>query len=157
MTMIWPGERRSRADGAGRSYHWCSSCPSRSGRSCWCSTPRSASLRSSTLSRLIGSGRLRIERHVGRVCSLDEPEDVELVIENPGRRARSMRLRDDVPDEFSAEPAAFEFPCPAAGRPSSLTVSCPRNVARMCFEQVDALVASRMGFWRGQYRWPLSH
>ena len=66
---------------------------------------------------LAGSGRLRVERHVGRVCSLDEPEDVELVVENPGRVARSMRLRDDVPDEFSAEPAAFEV-CragPAAG------------------------------------------
>ena len=56
------------------------------------------------LATLAGAGRLRVERHVGQVCSLDEPQDVELVIENPGRVARSMRLRDDVPDEFSAEP-----------------------------------------------------
>ena len=43
---------------------------------------------------------------MGTVCSLDEPQNVELVIENPGNSTRSLRLRDDVPDEFSAEPAA---------------------------------------------------
>ncbi len=49
---------------------------------------------------LAGSARLRVERHVGHVCSLDEPEDVELVVENPGRsgavdaaaRRRSRRI-----------------------------------------------------------------
>ena len=68
---------------------------------------------------------------MGRVCSLDEPQDVELVIENPGRDARSLRLRDDVPDEFSAEPAAFDVRCPGGARRFSPTDSCPRSGEHM--------------------------
>ncbi len=104
---------------------------------------------------LIGSKRLRVERHMGRVCSLDEPEDVELVVENPGRWARSMRLRDDVPDEFSVEPTAFLVAIPGR-RQAILTYRfVPKRRGTYVFEQVDALVASRMGFWRAQYSWPL--
>jgi uncharacterized protein (DUF58 family) len=104
---------------------------------------------------LRGSGRLRVQRQVGRVCSLDEPEDVELAIDNPGRMTRSLRLRDDVPDEFSAEPAAFEIEVP--GRRQALLAYrfVPKKRGTYVFEQVDALVASRLGFWRAQYRWPL--
>ncbi len=111
--------------------------------------------RSIDLVTLAGSGRLRVERHVGRVCSLDEPQDVELVIENPGHGARSMRLRDDVPDEFSAEPAAFEFSVPGRRQAILAYRFVPKRRGTYVFEQVDALVASRLGFWRGQYRWPL--
>ena len=54
-----------------------------------------------------------------RVCSLNEPQDVELVSKTLAAAARSMRLRDDVPDEFSAEPAAFDVAVPrrAPGHP----------------------------------------
>jgi uncharacterized protein (DUF58 family) len=104
---------------------------------------------------LSGSGQLRIERHLGRVCSLGEPEDVELVIDNPGRGARSMRLHDDVPDEFSAEPAAFEVAVPGHRRAILAYRFVPKRRGTYVFEQVDALVASRLGFWRAQYSWPL--
>jgi uncharacterized protein (DUF58 family) len=104
---------------------------------------------------LAGSGRLRVERHVGRVCSLDEPEDVELIVENPGRRARSMRLRDGVPDEFSAEPAAFEVALPGRRRATLAYRFVPKKRGTYAFDQVDALIASRLGFWRAQYSWPL--
>jgi uncharacterized protein (DUF58 family) len=107
------------------------------------------------LATLIGSGRLRIERHVGGVCSLNQPEDVELVVENPDRTARSMRLRDDVPDEFTASPAAFDFTVPP-GRQAVLSYRIvPKRRGTYVFEQVDALVASRIGFWRGLYSWPV--
>ena len=92
---------------------------------------------------------------MGRVCSLDEPEDVELVVENPGRLPRSMRLRDDVPDEFSAEPAAFDVTVPARRQAILSYRFVPKRRGTYVFEQVDALVASRLGFWRGQYSWPL--
>ena len=104
---------------------------------------------------LAGSGRLRVERNVGRVCSLDEPEDVELVVENPGRMARSMRLRDGVPDEFSAEPATFEVAVPGRRRAILAYRFVPKKRGTYIFDQVDALVASRLGFWRAQYSWPL--
>ena len=104
---------------------------------------------------LAGSGRLRVERHVGRVCSLDEPEDVELIVENPGRRARSLRLRDDVPDELWAEPAAFVVTVPGRRRAILAYRFVPKRRGTYVFLQVDALVASRLGFWRAQYSWPL--
>jgi uncharacterized protein (DUF58 family) len=104
---------------------------------------------------LIGAGRLRFERHVGRVCSLDEPQNVELVLENPGRATRSIRLRDDVPNEFSAEPAAFALSVPGRRQAVLSYRFVPKKRGTYIFEQVDALVASRLGFWWGQYRWPL--
>ncbi|HEX3446869.1 MAG TPA: DUF58 domain-containing protein [Isosphaeraceae bacterium] len=107
------------------------------------------------LASLVGAGRLRVERQVGRVCSLNEHQDVVLSIENVGRRARSLRLRDDVPDEFSADPAAFDVTVPSR-RQASLTYRfVPKRRGTYVFQQVDALVDSRLGFWRGQYSWPL--
>jgi uncharacterized protein (DUF58 family) len=107
------------------------------------------------LATLAGTSRLRMERHVGKVCSLNEPQDVELVVENPGNISRSMRLRDDVPDEFTVNPAAFLVNVPAR-RQAVLTYRfVPKRRGTYVFEQVDALVASRLGFWRGQYSWPL--
>jgi uncharacterized protein (DUF58 family) len=107
------------------------------------------------LASLVGAGRLRVERQVGRVCSLNEHQDVVLSIENAGRRARSLRLRDDVPDEFSADPAAFDVTVPSR-RQASLTYRfVPKRRGTYVFQQVDALVDSRLGFWRGQYSWPL--
>ncbi len=85
------------------------------------------------LATLAAPAGLRVERHVGQVCSLDEPQEVELVVENPGRAARSMRLRDDVPDEFSAEPGRVRGQRARAGaRPSSPTDSSPRGAAPTC-------------------------
>jgi uncharacterized protein (DUF58 family) len=107
------------------------------------------------LATLAGAGRIKIERHVARVCSLNEPEDVELVVDNPGRGARSMRVRDDVPDEFSATPSAFDVSVPGRRQASLSYRLVPKRRGMYRFEQVDALVASRLGLWRGQYSWPL--
>ena len=67
------------------------------------------------LCTLWGAGRVSVERHLNAVCSLDEPGLVELVLENLGRGRRFLTVRDDVPDEFTAEPAAFEVKLP--GKP----------------------------------------
>jgi uncharacterized protein (DUF58 family) len=108
------------------------------------------------LATLRGSGRLRIERRVGRVCSLNEPEDVELSIDNPGRAARTLRLRDDVPDEFAPTPAAFLVRVPGRRQAILAYRFVPKKRGTYAFEQVDALVASRLGLWNGQYSWPVS-
>ena len=62
-----------------------------------------------------------------------------------------MRLRDDVPDEFAAEPAAFDVAVPGRRQASITYRFVPKKRGTYVFEQVDALVASRLGFWRGQY------
>ena len=85
------------------------------------------------------------------------PETVELVLENQARSPRFLTVRDDVPDEFTAEPASFEVKLPAK-RQAMLTYRFRSQDARGTyrFERVDALISSRLGFWRRQSSWPLS-
>jgi len=104
---------------------------------------------------LWGAGRMGVERRLGQVCSLNEPADVELVLENPGRATRTMRLRDDVPDEFSADPAFFEIAVPGRRQAVLGYRFVPKRRGTYVFERIDALVASRLGFWRRQCSWPL--
>jgi uncharacterized protein (DUF58 family) len=104
---------------------------------------------------LAGAGRLSFERHMSQVCSLDEPQDVELVIENPGRAAWTLRLRDDVPDIATADPASFEFTVPARRQAVLAYRFTPKRRGTYQFERVDALVASRLGLWRRQLSWPV--
>jgi uncharacterized protein (DUF58 family) len=107
------------------------------------------------LATLVGAGRIGVHRQLSRICSLDEPQDVELTLENRGRRPLSVRLRDDVPAEFSAEPSVFQLTIPG-NRQAVLTYRLlPRRRGTYAFERVDALIASRLGFWRRQCAWPL--
>src|SRR5205823_5497534 len=59
------------------------------------------------LATLLVAGTLRAERRCGLVASLGESQEVELTIENLGRLRRVIRVRDDVPEVFAAEPAEF--------------------------------------------------
>jgi uncharacterized protein (DUF58 family) len=105
---------------------------------------------------LIGVGRIVIERHMSQVCSLDEPQVVELVIENPGRSAIAMRLRDDVPDVATADPSVFEITIPARRQAVLNYRFTPKRRGTYRFERVDALIASRLGLWRRQSTWPVA-
>jgi uncharacterized protein (DUF58 family) len=107
------------------------------------------------LGTLLGTGRLGVHRQLSHICSLDEAEEVELTVENRGRRALVMRLRDDVPDEFSAEPAYFELTIPADRQAVLSYWLLPRRRGTYSFDRVDALIASRLGLWRRQCTWPL--
>jgi uncharacterized protein (DUF58 family) len=97
---------------------------------------------------LIGSGRLRASRRSGGTCSLGEPQDVELAIENLSKTSRRMRLRDDVPETFSAEPAEFQVVVPAASLAALVYKVVPKRRGTYTFTRVDALVLSRLGLWQ---------
>ena len=97
---------------------------------------------------LIGARKLRAERVCNPVCSLGESQEVELTIENFARRQRQMRLRDDVPSTFAADPPEFELTIPAASLASLSYKIVPRRRGTYAFERVDLLVASRFGFWQ---------
>jgi uncharacterized protein (DUF58 family) len=107
------------------------------------------------LASLRGAGQMVLQRRMSQVCSLGEPAEVELVLENPGRAGRAMRLRDDVPDEFSADPATFEVAVPGHRQAVLAYRLVPRRRGTYVFERVDALVASQLGLWRRQCHWPL--
>ncbi len=97
---------------------------------------------------LIGAGRLRADRRCGGVASLGEAQEIELTLENLGRSRRLMRLRDDVPDTFTAEPAEFVVLVPPASLAVLVYQVVPRRRGTYAFRRVDALVGSRLGFWQ---------
>ncbi len=105
---------------------------------------------------LLGRARFTLERRLGQVCSLGEPQKVELVLDNLGGRGRRLWLRDDVPPEFSADPREFEVVVPPRRRAVLAYQAVPKRRGTYVFERVDALIASRLGFWRRQTTWPLA-
>jgi uncharacterized protein (DUF58 family) len=106
------------------------------------------------LATLIGSGHFRADRRCGRVGSLGEPQEVELSIENLGRLGRRLRVRDDVPETFSADPAEFDIGAPPRSRSVLVYKAVPRRRGTYLFEHVDALVSSRLGLWQRSVAWP---
>ncbi len=104
---------------------------------------------------LVGARRFRVERRCGSVGSLGEPQEVELTIENLGRSGRRMRVRDDIPETFAAEPAAFLASVPAHSRATLIATIVPRRRGTYVMRRVDALIASRLGFWQRSVSWPV--
>ena len=103
---------------------------------------------------LIGAKKFRVTRQVGPVCSLGEPFAVELTLENLSRSGRRLRLRDDVPDTMTAEPADFVARIPRQGRAYLNYKVTPGRRGSYAFERVDALVSSRLGLWQRSVHWP---
>ena len=68
------------------------------------------------LASLRGAGRFRVVRQCGTTCSLGQPQQVTLALENMTRRGRRLRLRDDVPAVFTADPAEFRVAVPGRSR-----------------------------------------
>jgi uncharacterized protein (DUF58 family) len=100
------------------------------------------------LATLIGAGRMKAVRRCGPVASLGEPEEIELTVENFGRSARWMRLKDDVPATFSASPAEFAVRVPPLSLAAMVYTATPRRRGTYSFRRADALVSSRLGLWQ---------
>src|SRR5262249_45457688 len=79
------------------------------------------------LCSLVGARQFRVARACGAVASLDEPHRVELTLTNEGRRARSLRLRDDVPETFSATPGEFFVRVPGRGEVVLESILVPKR------------------------------
>jgi uncharacterized protein (DUF58 family) len=105
---------------------------------------------------LIGRARWKIERRLNPVCSLGEPQTVELIMENLGRRAWPLRVRDDVPLEFGAEPREFAIAVPPRRQAVLAYKAVPRRRGTYVFGRVDALLTSPLGLWRRQASWPVA-
>jgi uncharacterized protein (DUF58 family) len=105
------------------------------------------------LASLAGASRFSFERRCGTVASLDERQEVELLVRNEGRSGRLLRLSDDVPDTFAADPADFLVRVPARGVAVLLYTLTPKRRGTYAFERVFALVSSRLGFWQRSVSW----
>ena len=96
---------------------------------------------------LLGSRRLRATRESRAVASLGEAQPVELTLENPGRLPRVVRVRDDVPETFEAEPGEFLVTLPRRGVAILSYALTPKRRGSYRMRRVDLLVSSRLGFW----------
>ena len=107
------------------------------------------------LGSLRGAAMLRISRSCGSTCSLGEPQQVTLLIDNPRRRGLRLRLRDDVPEPFTAEPAEFQVNVPRQSRVELEYRLVPARRGTYVLERVDGLVFSRLGLWVRTCSWPV--
>lgn len=106
------------------------------------------------LASLRGAGRLTASRSCGSVASLGERQEVELTLANPGASRRVVRLKDDLPESFDAEPE--EFFLAIEGRSAAVLAYrfVPRRRGSYAPRRVHVLVESRLGCWRRSLRLP---
>ena len=107
------------------------------------------------LTTLWGARRCAVERRCGSVGSIGEPFAVELIVENPGKVSRRLRIRDDLPDPIAAEPAEFLTIVGRRERVALRYTATPCRRGTYAIERVDALVASRLGWWERSVTWPV--
>ncbi len=87
-------------------------------------------------------------REMQRVASLGKHHTVQLHLENRSYRTIPVRVKDDYPQEFSAEPAEFSL---SLGPRSQTTVSYELRSSRrgaFAFEHIYLHLRSRLGLWQ---------
>lgn len=91
---------------------------------------------------------LTASRAVGGTASLGEKQKVTVTIKNLSRRRRVLHIRDDVPDEFVAEPNVFVASIPPLGTVELEYTVAPRRRGAYRFRRVYVMASSRLGFWK---------
>jgi uncharacterized protein (DUF58 family) len=97
----------------------------------------------------------RAERLVNPTLSLGQPEVVTLTLENASRSPVSLRLRDDVPDGFSADPEVLEVELGGRQRVILEYGVVPNRRGSYTFNRLDALARRGRGFWVRALSWPV--
>ncbi|MGE3820599.1 MAG: DUF58 domain-containing protein, partial [Isosphaeraceae bacterium] len=97
---------------------------------------------------VVRPARLRVERICGSVRSIGEPQSVTLKVENVGKTHLAMRVRDDVPETFEAEPGEFVVNVPPMSLAELTYQVTPKRRGTYAFRRMDALVLSRLGLWQ---------
>jgi uncharacterized protein (DUF58 family) len=104
---------------------------------------------------LPGRKAFSFEREASRVASLQKGHRVTLTVTNTSRFVRSVRVRDDVPQEFEVTPP--EIPLNLGPRSRTVVHYEIKPGRRGAFElqNVYVRVRSRWGFWQRYITYPL--
>ncbi len=100
-----------------------------------------------------GQKSLTIERQALKIASLQKPHRVALQISNVSSRSFTAWIRDDVPQEFSAEPKEFVLRLTPRSRSTvhyDLTATRRGAYGLNC---VHVRVRSLLGFWKRFYKY----
>ena len=88
------------------------------------------------------------------IASLGKPHDVEVEITNRSRIACLVRICDDVPETFTAEPGFVDAKINGPGRVQYSYRCTPRRRGRETLKCVHVRVDSRLKLWRAYHRIP---
>ncbi len=94
------------------------------------------------------------EREMGRIASLRKPHPVMLTISNRSRRPLEVWLRDDVPEECSAQPDQFGLRMPPQSRSSVHYQLEARRRGAFRLEAVYLRATSRLKLWQRHMTFP---
>ncbi|QDU29197.1 hypothetical protein ETAA8_43040 [Anatilimnocola aggregata] len=97
--------------------------------------------------------QLKVERQALKIASLQKPHRVTLQISNIGSRPFTAWVRDDIPQEFTADPKEFVLKLGAQSRTTvhyELTASRRGAYAMHC---VHVRVRSWLGLWKRFYQY----
>jgi uncharacterized protein (DUF58 family) len=97
------------------------------------------------------------EREMVRVASLRDPHPIRLTISNRLARPLVVGVRDDVPQECDAQPEQFQVRLPAQSRATVHYQLLARRRGAFRLEGVYLRVASRLGLWQRQFRFPVEN
>lgn len=97
---------------------------------------------------IVGSCRLRVERHMLRSASLGGTHDVKILLDNRGTRTQILDIRDDLPEGLTAEPESLSLvlgPNQRAELPYKLR---PIRRGAFAFESMYVRLNSRLRLWQ---------
>jgi uncharacterized protein (DUF58 family) len=95
-----------------------------------------------------------VSRETMRVASLRMAHPVQLTIHNQGRRKRLLWIRDDVPQEFTAQPEEFTLQLNARNRASMHYQALPSRRGAFELREIHVRVRSRLGLWQRFLTYP---
>lgn len=95
------------------------------------------------------------ERSTTRVASIDVPHQVTLLINNQSNRPYFVSIRDDIPDEFHAEPEEFSTRMEPRSRVTMHYEFRSRRRGAFTLSQVYVRTRSILGLWRRFLNYPV--
>ncbi len=98
---------------------------------------------------------LAVERQCQQIASLQKKLSVRLTVTNLAERQQKVELRDDVPQEFSAEPDQFSMRLEPRSRSVFRYELKPSRRGAFQLERVYARVQSRLGLWNSYRDYPV--
>ena len=100
---------------------------------------------------------LTIERQCQRIASLQKAHDVQLTVTNNSNRAQEVEIRDDIPQEFTADPDRFVSKLQPRSR--SMFRYQLRSSRRGAFQLdfVYVKLRSRFGLWDAYREYPVEN
>jgi uncharacterized protein (DUF58 family) len=99
-------------------------------------------------------GGFSVERHVGRIASLQKRHAVTLTVANHTSRPYALQIRDGVPEVLHPTPGQFDETLPGRSRVSAEYALRPARRGAFRIETAHLRAPSRWGFWQRLLDYP---